>query len=97
MEVVRSLVAVIMVAIVCGICLLVMKNCMGMGDVKLLMVMGLLQGLTGLVSSVFTSMLILFFVSLFYLISRRKGRKDAVAFAPAVLAGATVSILLKGV
>lgn len=97
MEVVRSLAAVLMVAIVCGICLLAMKNCMGMGDVKLLMVMGLLQGLTGLVSSVITSMVVLFFVCLFCLISRRKGRKDAIAFGPAVLVGTTISILLKGV
>ena len=97
MEIVRSIFAVLMAAAVCAVCLFVMKNCMGMGDVKLLMVMGLLQGTTGFVSSVVTSLFVSFFVCIYYLASRKKGRKDSIALAPSVLAGATISILLKGV
>lgn len=97
MEIIRSLFAVFMITIICIICTLIIKNCMGMGDIKLLMVMGLLQGTTGLISAVTVSLFLSFFVCLFYLISKKKGRKDSIAFAPLILIGTTISILLKGV
>ncbi len=75
---------------------LVMKNGIGMGDVKLVFVMGLYQGVLGVVSSLFCSLVVSFFVAIFMLITRKKSRKDAIAFAPSVLVGTAVSVFMTG-
>ena len=76
--------------------LLVFKNSIGMGDVKLFALMGVYQGLWGAFSSVFFSLLASFFLSIFLLITKKKGRHDVVAFGPCILIGTVVSICLSG-
>lgn len=76
--------------------LLIFKNSVGMGDIKLLMLMGLYQGLQGVLSSVFLSLLVLFAISVFLLLTKRKNRKDSIPFCPSVLVGTCISIALTG-
>lgn len=78
------------------LCILLFKNSIGMGDIKLFMVMGLLQGVNGLFSAIFFSLLISFFVACYLLIRRKKDRKDNMSFGPAILVGTTISVLLGG-
>lgn len=75
---------------------LVFKNSIGMGDIKLFAIMGLFQGLWGVVNSVFFSLLVSFFLSLFLLISKKKGRKDTIPFGPSIFLGTVIAIGLAG-
>lgn len=76
--------------------LIVTRNGIGMGDIKLFILMGLFQGLTGIVSSVFASLIVSFVYSVFLLITRKKSRKDYIAFAPCILVGTYFSVMLLG-
>lgn len=78
------------------IILLVFKNSIGMGDIKLFALMGLYQGLLGAFNSVFFSLIVSFFISLALLLSKRKNRKDVIPFGPSIYAGTVVGILLTG-
>ena len=74
----------------------IVKNGLGMGDVKLILVMCLYQGMYGIVSSMFCSLIVAFFLSLGLLIMRKKTRKDAMPFAPSILIGTFISIFITG-
>ena len=74
----------------------IVKSGLGMGDIKLLLVMCLFQGFYGAVSSVFCSLLVAFFISIIALITKKKTRKDTLPFAPAILAGTYLSVFLTG-
>lgn len=74
----------------------VMKNSVGMGDVKLFFVMGLYQGLWGAANAVFFSLIVSFFYAVYLLLTRRKTRKDSISLAPCVLIGACIAIGLSG-
>lgn len=73
------------------------RNSIGMGDIKLLMIMALYQGFAGVFSSVFFSLLVTCFLSIGLLIGKKIGRKDSVPFAPSVLIGTYLSIILTGI
>lgn len=92
-----SLVAAIMVFIVCIICKVMIKNSIGMGDIKLFMVMGLFQGTVGMSSAIFVSLIVSFFCALALLLLKRKQRKDNISFGPFILIGTTLSMFLTGV
>lgn len=85
-----------LVAVLFLLGVLIIKNGIGMGDIKLILVMGVFQGITGVISSLFFSLLVSFFVAIAMLIMKKKSRKDAIAFAPSVLVGTTVSMFLTG-
>ena len=74
----------------------IVKNGLGMGDVKLILVMCLYQGMYGIVSSMFCSLIVAFFLSLGLLIMKKKTRKDAMPFAPSILIGTFISIFITG-
>ncbi len=74
----------------------IVKSGLGMGDIKLLLVMCLFQGFYGAVSSVFSSLLVAFFISIIALITKKKTRKDTLPFAPAILVGTYLSVFLTG-
>lgn len=86
-------VAIALAAFLCSIC---MKNSIGYGDIKLFIIMGLLLGMSGIWSAVFMSLIVAFFVAIFLLITRKKGRKDVVPFAPAIMIGTYISVILTG-
>ena len=86
-------VAIALAAFLCSIC---MKNSIGYGDIKLFIVMGLLLGMNGIWSAVFVSLIVAFFAAIALLITKKKGRKDVVPFAPAIVIGTYVSVILTG-
>lgn len=75
---------------------LLVKGGIGMGDIKLMLVMCLFQGFYGVVSSLFCSLFVAFVYAIVVLLARKKTRKDSVAFAPAILLGTILSIVLTG-
>lgn len=79
------------------ILLILFKNCIGMGDIKLFMLMGLYQGIWGACSSVFLSLVVSFFLSIGLLITRKKNKKDTISFGPSILIGTVLSIGLFGI
>ena len=86
-------------AIIGGFFLLILlffKNSIGMGDIKLFALMGLYQGLWGLVNSVFYSLCVIFLLSICLLVTKKKKRKDAISFGPSILIGTILAIGLSG-
>ena len=96
-EMISSVAALVAITIICVICLFILKNAIGMGDLKLMMLMAMLQGALGLCSSLFLSFVFAFVACIFFLITKKKGKKDYIAFAPFAFLGTIVSIILKGV
>lgn len=76
--------------------LVVFKNSIGMGDVKLFALMGLYQGLWGVINSVFFSLVVSFFVSIALLITKKKGRKDTISFGPSIYLGTIIAMCMAG-
>ena len=91
-EIVAAL-ALFLAAILCRICI---KNSIGAGDVKLFFVMGLFLGLNGIWSAILLSLFVSFFIALFLLLTKRKTKKDSMAFGPALTVGTFISIFLTG-
>lgn len=86
----------IFLALVC-LCMLIAKNSIGMGDLKLILVMAACQGLYGLLNSLFVALFIAFFAAIFLLLTRKKGRKDVLPFAPCIMPGLYIAMFLCGV
>ncbi len=72
----------------------IIRQGIGMGDVKMIMMMGLFQGLYPVLISLMFSLVVSFFTAVVLLIRKAKGRKDTLPFAPNVLVGTFVSIAL---
>lgn len=94
--IISDIVALIGITVVLFLCLLIMKNSIGMGDVKLLMIMAVTQGVTDICMTVFCSMIVAFFAAVFVLLTRKKGRKDSLPFAPFLLIGTIVAFVMTG-
>lgn len=80
-------------ALLCGIC---MKGSIGFGDIKLFVVLGLFLGMDGCWSAVFSALVISLFVAIFLLATKKKSRKDAIPFGPAIVLGTYLSVCLTG-
>ncbi len=78
------------------LCMLITKNGIGMGDVKLFLVMGLYLGVKGIIPSMMLSMLVTFFVAVTLLVMKKKNRRDYVPFAPGIMVGTMLAIGLTG-
>lgn len=96
-RIVAEMIAVFVIIIMCALCLVIVKNGVGMGDVKLLLLMSLFQGIDGIAGSIFMSLLVAFVISIVLLASHKKNRKDAIPFAPSIIIGSFISIILLGV
>lgn len=83
--------------VVCMVFLLMMRNSIGMGDIKLFMVMGLYLGLYSMLDAIMSSLVIAFICAVGLLLTHKKGKKDSLPFAPAVLAGTYLSVFLTGI
>lgn len=90
-------IAVVGVFAVCMLCAFVSKGSLGMGDVKMLMMMAMFLGIEGICYSLFVSLFFSFIIACGLLIFKKKSRYDVIPFAPFVLAGTCVSIILSGV
>lgn len=88
----------IALAIIAAFCLLgrvIVKNGMGMGDIKLLLVLALLAGNEVVISVLLMTLIGAFFMGLYMLIIKKAGRDATIPFAPAILFGVyAVSVLL---
>lgn len=76
---------------------LAFKQSVGMGDIKLFAIMGLYQGIWGVLNSVFFSLAVSFFLSLGLLITRKKNRKDTISFGPSIFLGTLIAVSLTGI
>ncbi len=79
-----------------GLCRLCIKNAVGMGDMKLFVIMGLLLGLNGIWSAVFLSLIASFVIAVYLLLRKKKSRKDSIPFGPAIAVGTFMSVWLTG-
>lgn len=76
--------------------LLIVKNGIGMGDIKLFMLMGLFVGVYRLLSGLLIIMLIAFFISLYKLIIKKENKKAEFAFGPSIAIGSLISFVIFG-
>lgn len=90
-------IAVIGVFVICILCAAISKGSLGMGDVKLLMLMAMFLGIEGICYSLFVSLVFSFIIASGLLIFKKKSRSDIIPFAPFILAGTCVSLILSGV
>lgn len=90
-------IAVIGVVVVCLICMILTHGSLGMGDVKLLMVMASFLGIDGICGTVFVSVFFSAVAAVALLVLKKKSTKDAIPFAPFILAGTVVCLALTGV
>ena len=83
---------------VCGgilfVIALIVKSALGMGDVKMFFVIGLLYGLSNTYSIMLFSILIMAIVSIALLIAKKVTRKTAVPMAPFVAFGFLINVLM---
>lgn len=79
------------------LCRLVSPRSVGMGDVKLLAVMGLCLGMDLVWGALFFGFLLLFCYSVFLLVTKRASRNDSIPFAPFLLAGTVMGAFLTGI
>lgn len=91
-----ELISAVVIFILGFLCSLIIKGSVGMGDVKLISIMALFLGASGIVCAVFASLLISFIYCLIALIARKKHKKDIIPFAPSLLLGTYISICLFG-
>lgn len=94
--VIFEVIASIGIGLVLILSLVIVKNGIGMGDIKFFMLMGLFLGAYRLISAVFVIMIIAFFVSLYKLIIKREGKKSEFAFGPIIALGSLVSFIIFG-
>lgn len=91
-----EIIASVVLFLVAVLCTVLVKNSIGGGDMKLFVVMGLLLGLQGTWGAIFLSLIVSFIAAVVLLITRKKSRKDAIPFGPALAAGTYLSIFLTG-
>ena len=89
--------AAIVIFLICMLLNFIMKNAVGIGDIKLLVLMALYIGDSGIIPAVVFSLFVSFFISVYFLIIGKKGKKDVIPFAPSILAGTYLSIFLLGI
>lgn len=95
-NIISSLIAAAALFIASLLCKICIRGSIGAGDIKLFVVMGLLLGLDGIWSAIFLSLVLSFITAIYFLITKRKGKKDAMAFGPALAIGTWLSIFLTG-
>lgn len=95
-ELLSSAIAIAALIVLSVVCLLITRKGIGMGDVKLFVLMGAFQGIIGVMSSMAATLLIAFVYGICLLVLKKKDRKDSIPFAPCILIGTLVSVALIG-
>lgn len=95
-ELLSGLIASVAILVVLCLTRLLIKDGVGFGDIKLFAVLGLFFGIQGAVSAIFMSFVMSFLASVFLLVSKRKNKKEQIAFGPSILAGTVLSVVLFG-
>jgi len=92
-----EIVAVTSLFAVSFLCRVIAKNSLGMGDIKLFIIIGLMLGINGSLAAIFCSLIVSFILAVVLLITKKKTRKDSIPFAPSLLIGTVISVVLTGV
>ncbi len=90
-------IAIFGTVIVCIACMLISRGSLGMGDLKLMILIASFIGVQGIFYSMFLSLFVSFVVSVVLLIIKIKKRTDAIPFAPFILVGTFASMILCGI
>ena len=85
------------IAVACLLCRLAVPHSVGYGDLKLLALMGLYFGMEYAWNGIFFALLILFFVSVGLLLTKRADRRSELPFAPFLFAGTVIAAFLTGI
>ena len=83
--------------LICMVCNLIIRGAMGMGDVKLLLVMGLYLGSAKFILAILVVLLLAFFAAIYFVASGKKTKKDIMPFAPYILAVTYLAVILLGI
>lgn len=90
-------IAVLGAIVICVACMFLSKGSIGMGDLKLMMLMGLMLGVEGICYAMFISIFFSFVIAVMLLVMRKKKKNDAIPFAPFILAGTVTAMIISGV
>lgn len=90
----NDLLALAVITVFCLLGRLLVKNGIGMGDIKLLLVLAILGGFDRMFSMLFCAMLVSFFWGLFELIVRKKGKNATIPFGPPIAIGTVLSVIM---
>jgi len=71
----------------------VLTNAMGGGDIKLIAALGVVLGLKGILITMYLAFILGAIIGLILIITKIKGRKDAIPFGPYICIGAMVTAL----
>lgn len=93
---VSELIAAAALLIASGLCLLCLPGSVGAGDMKLFAVMGIFLGLEKIWLPIFMSLIVAFIIAVYLLVTKKKNRKDAIPFGPAIVLGTYISVCLMG-
>lgn len=86
----------LLVFIMAIIGIFIVKNGFGMGDIKLMFIMILYLGFVSSFSAIFMSLLLSMSASIYLLAKKEKSKKDTIPFAPFILLGTYLSIIITG-
>lgn len=94
--VISEVIASVALIIISVLCMLIVKNAIGMGDVKLFIVIGVSLGLSGIMTAVGASLIVSFVIAVALLLTKKKSRKDSIPFAPSILLGTLFAVIALG-
>lgn len=93
---INELLGCVTLFVFCVLLRIISRQGLGMGDLKLLAMMPLFLGIVGCLETTFYAIIIIFVQACVCLITRKKGKKDTLPFAPAICGGTLVWILCLG-
>lgn len=85
-----SIICIILAGVIVNI---LTHNGIGFGDIKLLAMIALYINISDIVDIIINSIFVMGIITVILLVIRKKGRKDMIPFAPAIL----IAVILKGV
>ena len=95
-ECISCVIAAAAIILILCVMRLIIKEGVGFGDIKLFATIGLLLGISGSISTIFMSFVVSFVVSIYMLITKKKNKKDQIAFGPSILIGTLFSMIVFG-
>lgn len=95
-DMLMDVIVAVIILVIALVCTIFVKNGIGFGDMKLMCIMALFLGRQGIWGAMFLSLLVSFVISIYLLLSKKKNRKDAIPFGPAIVAGTYLSVFLTG-
>lgn len=96
LESLSCLIASVGILVILCVMRLIVRDGIGFGDIKLFAIIGLYLGVRGAITTIFLSFVVSFFISIFMLATKKKNKKDYLAFAPSILIGTLLSTIFIG-